>query len=184
MQSGKHQVSSQRGLNGDFCGFKVTDFTHQNDVRVLPQEGSQRGRKVQPDLLFHLHLVDASQLKFNWVLRRHDVRVRLIQSGNGRVERVGLAGSGWARDQHHAIRFQNRFLKLHQRLSFESQLRHVEPQVFFIEQPQHDLLAPQRGQRADAEIELLLPSADIHLQHDAAVLRQPLLANVELRHDL
>jgi hypothetical protein len=38
----------------------------------------------------------------------------------------------------------------------EAQLGHVEPQVFFVEQPQHDLLAPQRGQRADAEIELLL----------------------------
>ena len=50
--------------------------------------------------------------------------------------------------------------------------------------PQHDLLAPQRGQGRDAEIELLLLAADLHLQHDAAVLRQPLFADVELGHDL
>ena len=48
----------------------------------------------------------------------------------------------------------------------------------------HDFFAPQRGQGADAEVELLLASAEVHLQHDAAVLRQALFADVELGHDL
>jgi hypothetical protein len=40
------------------------------------------------------------------------------------------------------------------------------------------------GRGRDAEIELLFLAADLHLQHDAAVLRQPLFADVELGHDL
>ena len=76
------------------------------------------------------------------------------------------------------------FLEFHQRLGLETELGHIEAQVFFVEQPEHDLLAPQRGQSANAEIELLLAAANVHLQHDAAVLRQPLLADIEFRHDL
>jgi len=36
----------------------------------------------------------------------------------------------------------------------ETKLSHVQAQVFFVEQPEHDLLAPERGQSADAEVEL------------------------------
>ena len=66
----------------------------------------------------------------------------------------------------------------------EAELGHVEAQIFFVEQPEHDLLAPERGQSGNAEIELLFLAANLHLQHDAAVLRQPLFADVELGHDL
>ena len=76
------------------------------------------------------------------------------------------------------------FSNLIQRLLLEAELGHIEAQIFFVEQPEHDLLAPERGQSGDAEIELLLLAANLHLQHDAAVLRQPLFADVELRHDL
>ena len=103
---------------------------------------------------------------------------------DGGVQGVGLARSGRPRHQHHAVGLENRFLELDQRLRFEAELGHVEAQIFLVEQPEHDLLAPQRRQRGNAEVELLLLAADLHLQHDAAVLRQPLFADVELRHDL
>src|SRR5581483_9105292 len=61
---------------------------------------------------------------------------------------------------------------------------HVEPQVFLVEQPHDDLFAPERGQGGDAVVELFLLSVDGHFEHDAAVLRQALLADVELGHDL
>src|SRR5208282_774462 len=136
------------------------------------------------DLLLHLHLVHASQLELNRVFGGHDVGIRLVQPRNGRVERVGFARSGRPRDQHHAVRLQDGLLEFDQRLRLEAEFGHVEAQVFLVQQPEHDLLAPERGQSGDAEIELLFLAADLHLQHDPAVLRQSLFADVELGHDL
>ena len=79
VQRGKHQVAGESGLDGDFRGFKVADFADQNDVGILPQEGAQRGGKVQADLFFHLHLVDAAQLEFDRIFGRHDVGVGRVQ---------------------------------------------------------------------------------------------------------
>ena len=38
MQSGEHKVTSEGGLDGNFCGFKVSNFADQDDVWILPQE--------------------------------------------------------------------------------------------------------------------------------------------------
>ena len=65
----------QRCLYRDFCRLEVADLTDQNDVGILSQKGAQRGRKIQTDLLLHLHLVDSRQLKLNRILSGHDVGV-------------------------------------------------------------------------------------------------------------
>ena len=184
VQRGQHEVAGKCRLDGDFRGFKVANFAHQDNVGVLAQEGAQGRRKIQADLLLHLHLVHASQLEFNRVFGGHDVGIGLVQPRDGRVERVGFARSGRPGDQHHAVGLQNGLLELDQRLLLETELGHIQAEVFLVQQPEHDLLAPQRGQSGDAEIELLFLAADLHLQHDAAVLRQPLFADVELGHDL
>ncbi len=95
-----------------------------------------------------------------------------------------LPEPGGARDQHHAVGLQDGLLELDQRLGLEAELGHVQPQVVLVEQPHDDLLAPEGGQGADAVVERLALARQIHLEHDAAVLRQPLLADVQLGHDL
>ena len=60
--------------------FKVADFTDENYVWILSQERAQGGGKVQADLLFHLHLVDSTQLEFDGVFRGHDVGVDGVQA--------------------------------------------------------------------------------------------------------
>src|SRR5208282_4673925 len=184
VQSGKNQVAGESGFDGNFSGFKVADFADQNNVGILPQKGAQGRCEVQSNLLLHLHLVDAAQLKFDGIFGRHNVGVGLVEARDGGIERVGLTRTCRTGDQHHAVGFENGFLELDQRFGLETELSHVEPQIFLVEQPEHDFLAPQRGQGADTEVELLLAAADIHFQHDAAVLRQPLFADVQLRHDL
>ena len=59
VQRREHQVAGERGLDRDLRRLEVADFADQDDVRVLAQERAQRGGEVQPDLLVHLHLVDA-----------------------------------------------------------------------------------------------------------------------------
>ena len=75
-------MAGERGLDGDFRGFKVADLAHQNDVGILAQKSAQRGREVQADGFFHLHLVYAGQLEFHRVFGGHDVGIGLIQAGN------------------------------------------------------------------------------------------------------
>ncbi len=55
-----------------------------------------------------------------------------------------------------------------------------QQRVALVEHADHDLLAVDGGQRGDTEVELPRP----HLHRDAAVLRDPLLGDVEVRHDL
>jgi hypothetical protein len=55
-------VARERRLDGDLGGLEVADLTDHDDVGVLPQEGAQRGREVQADVVVHLHLVDAIRL--------------------------------------------------------------------------------------------------------------------------
>src|SRR5208337_755566 len=184
VQRGENKVSGKRGLDGDFRGFKVADFADQNNVGILPQESAQGGGKIQANLLFHLHLVHASQLELNRVFGGHDVGVGLVEARNGGIKRVGFAGTCGAGDQHHAVGLENRLLEFDQRLGLEAKLGHVEAQIFLVQQAENDFLAPQRGQSGNAEIELLLLPSDLHLEHDPAILRQALLADVELGHDL
>src|SRR6185312_14062188 len=184
VQRGEHQVSGESGLNGDFGGFKVADFAHQNHVGVLPQKRAQRCVKVQADGFFHLHLVHAVQLELYRIFSGNNVSVRLVEQRYGRIKSVGFARSGGTGDQHHAIRLEHRALEFFQRLRLKTQLGHVEPQVFFIQQPHDHFLAPQRGQAVDAEVELLFLAANLHFQHDAPVLRQALFADIHLGHDL
>src|SRR6185436_16660098 len=183
VQSRKNQVAGERCLDGNLRGLKISNFAHQNDVGILSQEGSQGSRKVQANLLFHLHLVDAAQLELDRIFGGHDVGIGRIQARNRRIQSVGLTGTCGPGHQHHAVGLQNRLLELDQRLGLETELGHVKSQVLLIEQPEYDLLAPQRRKRAHAEVELLFLPSDIHLQHDAAVLRKPLLADVQLGHD-
>jgi len=65
-------------------------------------------------------------------------------------------------------------LKLNQRLRFESELRHVEHQVLFVEQTKHDFLAKECGKCRYTKIELTRTGVDFDFDLNATVLRQTL----------
>src|SRR5262245_24695616 len=62
----------------------------------------------------------------------------------------------------------------------EAELRQVELQRFLVEDSENRLLAEDRRQGRDAEVDLAVVVAEL----DAAVLRQAALRDVEIRHDL
>lgn len=62
----------------------------------------------------------------------------------------------------------------------EAELVEIEHHRFTIEQTHHHALAMRGGHGADTQIQLLA----LHAQHDAAVLRQAALGDIELGHDL
>src|SRR6266478_1850496 len=184
VQRGEHQVARKRGLDSNFCRFKVANLSDQNNIRILPQEGTERGGKVQADLLLHLHLVDARQLKLDGVFRGHDVGVHGIQSGDRGIQSIGFARTRWTGNQHHAVGLQDVPLKFFQRLRLEAELGHVQPEVFLVQQSHDDFFAVKGRHSRNAEVQFLLFAVGLVLDHDTAVLRQALFRNVQLGHDL
>ena len=73
VQRRQHQVAGLRGLDGDLGGLEVADFADHDDVRVLAQEGAQRGGEGQADLRVDVDLVDAGQVDFGRILGGRDV---------------------------------------------------------------------------------------------------------------
>ncbi len=140
--------------------------------------------KLRPICSLHLHLVDAGEIELDRILDGDDVDLGRVDARQRAVERVGLARAGRPGDQHHAVRLEDRLLEPAQRLGLEAELRHVEHQVVLVEEAHDDLLAEERGQHRDAEVEVLDPVGDPGLHLDAAVLGQPLLGDVEPGHDL
>ena len=177
-------MARQRRLDGDLGGLEVADLADEDDVRVLPEEGAERGREVQADRVLHLHLVDAGQVELDRVLGRHDVRVGGVDPREGRVEGVRLPGAGRSGDEDHSPGAEDRLLEPLEARLLEAQLRHVEHQVVLVEEPADDLLAEEGRQDADAVVELLHLPGELHLDLDASVLRQALLGDVEPREDL
>ena len=75
----QNQVSSQRGLDRDFRGLKVSNLTDEDRVGILTKEGPQCSREIQANRFLHLHLIHATELELDWILGGHDVGVRFVQ---------------------------------------------------------------------------------------------------------
>jgi hypothetical protein len=67
VQRGQHQVAGLGGLDGDVGGFQVADLADHDDVRILAQEGLERGREGEAGLVVDVDLVDAGQVDFRRV---------------------------------------------------------------------------------------------------------------------
>ena len=134
MKSTEDKMTGQRRFDGNLRGFQVADFADHDDVRVLTQKRAQTGGKFEPDLLANLHLVDAHQIVFDWIFRRRNIHIRLVELGKRGIQRGGFAAAGRTGDQNHAVRLVDRLLKIFQVLRIEAKLCHVELQVGLVQQ--------------------------------------------------
>ena len=181
MERGKHQVAGESGLDADFRRLEVADLAHHDDVGVLAEEAAEGGREVQADVLVHLHLVDAGEVEFHRVFRGADVVGGLVQFGERRVERGGLAGSGGPGHQHHPVGPVDVLLEGLEGLGIEAELGHVQLETGLVEEAEHHLLAEQRRADGNAEVHLA-PLAQLQL--DSPILREAALCDVQFGHDL
>jgi len=78
------------------------------------------------------------------------------------------------------VRLFKHFAELRQEGLGEPQPMEIEHHRIAIKQAHHDAFAVRGRHRADAQVQFLA----LHAQHDAAVLRQPALGDVQPRHDL
>ncbi len=180
MECGEHEVTGERGLNGDLRGFEIADFADHHHVGVLPQDGAQSSGKGEVDAGVDLRLADAGQVVLDRVFHRHDAGGAGIESAQRRVQRGGLAAAGRAGDQQNAVRRANEGIEVVEHVGRHAHGAQIQPRRRFVEQAQHGAFAMRARQGGHAHIE----SAAADAQGDAAVLRQTLFGDIELRKNL
>ena len=126
-----------------------------------------------------LHLVDAGQAELNGIFDSGDVFLGRIDTRQHCVHRGGLAGTGWASDDDHAVRLLNQILA-----DLNLLFRHPERfkavrLVVFIEHSHDDFLAVDGRNAAHAKARSLAGFFD----RQVAVLRSPLFGGVHVGHD-
>ena len=104
VQRGHHKVARQRGLDRGLGGFLVADFADHDHVWVGAQERAQGLGKSPVDLGVDLHLPQALLRDFDRVFGRPDLAVRPVDEAECRVQGGGLARTGRAHAQEHAVR--------------------------------------------------------------------------------
>ena len=175
----------QRRLHGDLRGLGVADFADHDLVRVVAQYGAQSPRKAQPLALVHGDLQHAGHLVLDRVLDRDDLARAVVDLGDRRVQRRGLAAAGRTGHEQHAVRFARELADHGHRARVKAQVvqretRELVAQVLLVQDADHGVLAEDAGHDGDAEIDVAVPDARL----ETAVLRRAPLRDVELGHDL
>ena len=180
MQRGEHEVTGQGCLHRDLRRFQIADFPDHDDVRILPQNGSQRPREGHADALVHLRLADPAQVVFDRIFHRHDVGGGGFEPRHRGIKRGRLARAGRAGHEHDAVRPADQLVEMDQRVARHAQRFEVQPLRVLFQQTQHRAFAMTGRQRGHPHVDR--PAADA--QRNTAILRQPFFRNVQLRHDL
>ena len=176
----EHEVTGERGLHRDASGLDVSHLADEDHVGVLAQDGLQTAGERDVGLLVDLDLVDAGEDVLDRVFDGRDVALGIGDLVQRRVERGGLSAAGRAGQDHHAERRPDQPREVGLGLGREPEGSELEQGAAAVEQPQDDLLAPDRGHGRDPDVER--STVDGHL--DLAVLRSPTLDDVHLGHDL
>ena len=146
----------------------------------MAQDRAQGAREGHVDPGIDLRLRDAVEFVLDRIFDRHDVQPERIDARQRGVQRGGLARAGRTGDQYNAMGLVDQVVDPRQRPIIHAKGRQLELAAFLVEQTQHGTLAETGGQSGDTHVDLAARQA----QRNAPVLRQALLGNVEIRHDL
>ena len=103
MQGTEHQVTRQGGLGRDGGGFPVTNFSHQNHIRILAEHASQQTLKREPDAVVDLMLGDRREANLHGVFQGGDIDVGLVDLSQTGIQRGGFAATGRATAENNPI---------------------------------------------------------------------------------
>ena len=169
MQGAEHHVTGQCGVDGDFAGFLVTNFTDHDDVGRLAQHGSQRLGEGHADLVADLDLVDTAKFIFHRVLGRDDLDRRAVDGIKKGIKRRGFSGTGGTGDQEDAVGHADDALDKLLVVGEKPQFGDAKLDVGFVKNT-HDYGFAVNGRKAgNTQVDVF--SHRLHL--NAAVLRSP-----------
>ncbi len=175
MQGGQHQVARHCGASGNLGGFLVADFTHQQNVGVLPQEGAEHARKGEVDFFIDLHLADAGNAIFDRILAGQYLYVALIELFQGTVQRGGLAGTGGPGHQYDPVGGLDGAAEFSPQILRHSRILQGAQALALNQQAHYDRLAMLRGNSRQTDVNPLGSGPD----RDSAIRGQALFSDVQ-----
>ena len=103
MEGGEYKVPCQRGLDGNFSGFQIPDFSNQDYIWVLPYDRAQSFGKGKINFWIYLNLSYAFDLILYGIFYSNDIDLRVVYGGNGRIESRCFATSRGACYQNNSV---------------------------------------------------------------------------------
>jgi len=173
-------MARERSVDRDLRRLAVADFTDHDDVRVLTQEGAQRTREGQPDVLTHQHLIDARHLVLDRIFGRQDAHLHLVDLVQKSIERGRLARPGGAGHQKDAVGAVDQLDHMPVVEIVKPEIAQLDEIAGLLQQTQRNRFAVSRRHRGHADVDVII----VEPHADAAVHRQPLLRDIQVRHDL
>ena len=168
-------MAGQGCLYGDLRRLLVADLAHEHDVRVLAQNGPQRGGESETRFFLDLHLHDTLDPVFDGVFNRDDVDAFALDLVDAGVERRRLAGPGRAGHQ------EDSFVVLEQP-SDGFRFARIEPKgverfdrAARVEDADDDLFPELCRQGRDTQVDRL----SVHRHASATVLRPQAIGDIE-----
>src|SRR4030067_55829 len=180
VEGGEDQGAGQGRLVGYHRRVGVPHLAHEYDIGGRPEDRAQGIGECQPGLFVHGHLVDILQLVLYRVLYGDDVYRLSLYAGYHGVEHGGLAATGGAGHEHHALRplyDVDNLVVVGLEKSHGVKVEHGGPGV---EKPHDHRLPVLRRQGGDPYVEVPVAEPDLY----PAVLGYAPLGDVHPGHDL
>ena len=176
----EHQVPGQRRLHGRLGRLQVADLADHHDIRIVSQNGAQPAREGHVDLGVHLYLVDSVQVILDGVFDGEQLDLAADDFLKRRVQGGRLSAAGRAGYQDDPVRTRDQGVEQSERVGVHAQFRQRVQHGALVENPHDDPLAEEHRDHADADVDL----ASAHLELYPPVLREALLGDVQVGHDL
>src|SRR5208337_1251306 len=103
MQRREDKMSGQGRFDGYIGSLLVTNFTYQQNVRILSNQRAQCIREGHANLRFYLDLVYSVYLVFDRIFDRDNLARNRIELFQNAVQSRCLARPGWSGDQDHPV---------------------------------------------------------------------------------
>ena len=159
----------------------IAGLAHHDNVGILAQQGAQTALKGQARNVVDLRLVDTGQVAFHGVLNRRDIDLPFGDGLQDHVQRRRFAGTCRPGQVDDAVGAVEQRLK-----PLVGRVVHAEVVCVFNvgirrQNTQHGLFAKDRRQNRDTDVDV---GAGLETCAEVAVLRDAVLGNVKVGHDL
>src|SRR5262249_13841650 len=107
----EHEVACQRGIDGNVRGLQVANLANHDDIRILPDEGSETAGESDANPRIYVDLIDAGQVVLDRIFDGVDIKRRIVDSVEGSIKCSRFAAAGGSRYEYNSMRTANELLE-------------------------------------------------------------------------
>src|SRR5512133_720488 len=185
MDGGKHQVTSQSGLNGYLGCLRITDFSYHDLVRVVTKDRSQTLCEREPFLFIDRNLQNTAKHIFDRILDRDDFIFAGLYLRQGCIQGRGFARTCRTGYQYHAVWFPDLLAQtfdftLTDAEIFKRKTLHIVRNAFLVEDTYNCVLTKRTRHDGHTEVNRFGTEPDFK----TAILWYASFRDIQFAHDL